>query len=63
MIFHDSSEAGLALQAHEMLSSLGPSLEDELQKGGEGEKKGEKKKKGGNWFSQHTQSLSNRGEL
>lgn len=62
MIFHDSSEAGLALHPHEMLSSLGPSPEDELQKRGEGGRK-KKKIKGGNWFSQHTQSLSNRGEL
>lgn len=61
MIFHDSSEAGLALHPHEMLSSLGPSPEDELPKRGEGGRK--KKIKGGNWFSQHTQSLSNRGEL
>lgn len=62
MIFHDSSEAGLALHPHEMLSSLGLSPEDELQK--RGEREGKKKNiKGGNWFSQHTQSLSNRGEL
>lgn len=39
MIFHGSSEAGLALHPHEMLSSLGPSPEDELQKRGEGGRK------------------------
>lgn len=42
MIFHDSSEAGLALHPHEMLSSLGLSPEDELQK--RGEREGKKKK-------------------
>lgn len=49
MIFHDSSEAGLALHPHEMLSSLGPSPEDELQRrregGGRTKKRGGKKKK------------------
>lgn len=47
MIFHESSEAGFALHPHEMLSSLGPSLEDELQNRGEGggKKKREEKKK------------------
>lgn len=46
MIAHDSSELGLALHPHEMLSSLGLSPEDELQKRGEGRRRKEKKKKG-----------------
>lgn len=45
MIFHDSSEAGLALHPQEMLSSLGPSPEDELQKRGEGGRKKKNKRR------------------